>query len=520
MFSTALIKPNTVPEWLFIEYVLCALPILWLLGTRIYNLFFHKLASLPGPIAYRASGLPYVYKLITGQWPHTLKALHEEYGPIVRYSPNDVSFISAQAWNEIYGHGKPNKPTMSKDLRLYRETLTESKNILIANDADHSRMRRLLSHAFSEKALRGQEDILRSHIDKLISSLGTRADEQGETAVVDLCLWYNLLTFDVLGDLAFGEPFGCLDSGDYHPWVAIIFDGFKLSSYVQSLRRYPRAFHILKFLLPHDLIARQQVHQRQSFDKVKMRVELGAKPDDPNARKDFLSYVLRHNDERGMTADEMGENANILITAGSETTATALTATTYWLLRNPAVYQKLVNEIRSRFATEADIDAQSVCQIDYLLAALKEGLRMHPPVPSGLARQVPKGGASICDNWIAEDTKVSVSHYVAYSSTLNFTLPDQFIPERWLDTTPFANDATEVFQPFSYGPRNCIGMNLAHIEMRIALARVLWNYDLELQPASQSWHKQKIYIFWEKPALLVRVIRRKNLVQRTKTPSS
>ncbi|TGO06800.1 hypothetical protein BTUL_0510g00010 [Botrytis tulipae] len=494
--------------------------ILWLLGTWIYNSFFHKLASLPGPIAYRASGLPYVYKLATGQWPHTLKALHEKYGPIVRFAPNDVSFISAQAWNEIYGHGKPNKPTMSKDLRLYRETLTESKNILIANDADHSRMRRLLSHAFSEKALRGQEDIMQSHIDKLISSLGTRADEQGETAVVDLCLWYNFLTFDVLGDLAFGEPFGCLDSGGYHPWVAIVFDSFKLASYVQGLRRYPRAFHILKQFLPRDLVARQQTHQRQSFGKVKMRAELGAKLDDPNARKDFLSYVLRHNDERGMTPDEMGENANILITAGSETTATALTSTTYWLLRNPAVHQKLVNEIRSRFATEADIDVQSVCQIDYLLAALKEGLRMHPPVPSGLARQVPKGGASICDKWIAEDTKVSVSHYVAYSSPLNFTLPDQYIPERWLDTALFANDATEVFQPFSYGPRNCIGMNLAHAEMRMALARVLWNYDLELQPASQSWHKQKIYIFWEKPALLVRVSRRKDFVQTTKTPSS
>ncbi|KAF7880739.1 hypothetical protein EAF00_012014 [Botryotinia globosa] len=195
---------------------------------------------------------------------------------------------------------------MSKDLRLYRETLTESKNILIANDADYSRMRRLLSYTFSEKMLRGQEDIMQSHIDKLISSLGTREDEQGETAVVNLCIRYNFLTFDILGNLAFGEPFGCFDSGGYHPWVAIVFDGFKPASYIQSLRRYPRA-----------------------FGRVKMRAELGAKLDDANARKDFLSYVLHHNDERGMTPDEMGENANIPITAGSETTATAPTSTTY-----------------------------------------------------------------------------------------------------------------------------------------------------------------------------------------------
>jgi cytochrome P450 len=126
------------------------------LVTAIHNLFFHPLAAVPGPTLHAVSSLPYIEQLIRGQWPFTLKHLHEKYGPVVRVTNNDVSFISASAWKDIYGHKKAGQPAFQKDLRIYRPTLTDSTNILVANDVDHSRMRRLMAHAFSEKALRGR----------------------------------------------------------------------------------------------------------------------------------------------------------------------------------------------------------------------------------------------------------------------------------------------------------------------------------------------------------------------------
>jgi cytochrome P450 len=81
---------------------------------------------------------------------------------------------------------------------------------------------------------------------------------------------------------------------------------------------------------------------------------------------------------------------------------------------------------------------------------------------------------------------VSVQQAAAYSSPRNFHQADQFNPERWLSeatdnpASPFFSDNREVFQPFSIGPRNCIGRNLAYAEMRMILARVLWTFDLEL----------------------------------------
>ena len=307
----------------------------------------------------------------------------------------------------------------SKDSRLYRGSLTDTKSILVASDADHSRMRRLLSHAFSEKALRGQEAIMQGYVDLLVNKLTEAATSSDP--IVDMSMWYAFTTFDLIGDLAFGEPFGCLESGGYHPWVAMIFSGFKLSALNQARKRFPWLMPLTGYFLPQNLIQNQSKHFQLSFAKGRNRAMGGFKD-----RGDFMTYILRHNDERGMSPDELGENSNILIVAGSETTASLLSGTTYYLLRNPETYKKLVSEIRSTYETESDIKLSTVSNHKYLLACLDEGLRLYPPVPSALGRDVPTGGHEIEGYWIPE--KVSISHEICtetdfYSYRLLFPFP-------------------------------------------------------------------------------------------------
>lgn len=93
-----------------------------------------------------------------------------------------------------------------------------------------------------------------------------------------------------------------------------------------------------------------------------------------------------------MSLDELEANSSILIIAGSETTATVLAGVTYLLLKNPDKMKKLVEEVRTMFASEEEIDLTSVNRLTYMLACLDEALRMYPPVPTGLPREVPKGG--------------------------------------------------------------------------------------------------------------------------------
>ncbi|KAK6383769.1 hypothetical protein LTS17_003061 [Exophiala oligosperma] len=363
----------------------------------IYNLYLHPLAKVPGPKLYAASNIPYSVGLCKGTIWFDIKRFHDQYGPVVRYAPNDVSFTTVDAWKEIYGHKKWNDPNFPKDRRLYREGKTDTASILVADDADHSRVRRLISHAFSEKALRGQEGIMQSYVSLLIRRL--QAHATSSNPVVDMNKWYNFTTFDLIGDLAFGEPFGCLESEGYHPWVAMIFGGFKLSAFNQARKRFPWLMPATKYLLPSKLTQAQIEHFSLSFSKARQRAMGGFK-----YREDFMSYILRHNGEdgRGMTPDEIGENSNILIVAGSETTASLLTGTTYYLLKNPECLQLLTTEIRSTFEKEDDINLVSVGQLKYLLACLDEGLRLYPPVPSALGRDVPKGGHYIEGYFIPE----------------------------------------------------------------------------------------------------------------------
>ena len=228
-------------------------------------------------------------------------------------------------------------------------------------------------------------------------------------------------------------------------------------------------------------------------------------------RKDFMSYALRAM-ERGdsstmMSNGEMMGTFEVLMVAGSETTATLLSGVTYQLLKNPHVLKKLVAEIRSTFVHSHEITMVAVNDLKYQLAVLDEALRMMPPVGTALVRLVPSGeGEVVGGHFVPGGMRVGVPSWVASRSPLNFRDPDSFVPERWLGYIRYAEDRREASQPFSLGPRGCIGRNLAYAEMRLVLARVLFEFDLELMESSESWLENlKNFTLWQKDPLMVRL---------------
>jgi cytochrome P450 len=214
-----------------------------------------------------------------------------------------------------------------------------------------------------------------------------------------------------------------------------------------------------------------------------------------------------------MSLQEIETTFNILIIAGSETTASALAGTTGYLLKNPMCLATLVQEIRSNFEEERDINLSSVGKLPYLSAVIEKGLRIAPPVPSGLPRVTPTEGGIVCSEWLPGRTNISFSQWSAYRSPLNFSRPNEFIPERWLQSNRASQFSTDknTLQPFSFGPRNCIGKNLAYAELRLILSRMIWNFDLSFPREMQGydWANQKTYVLVEKQPLKVRLSPRK-----------
>ncbi|MCJ1235343.1 hypothetical protein MMC14_003311 [Varicellaria rhodocarpa] len=398
-------------------------------------------------------------------------------------------------YQDIYGH-RQGKRQVPKDKNFYRASNEAVQDIVASNDADHARMRRLLSHAFSESALQEQEPLITNYFDLLIRKLH-RQIEGPNKGKVDIVKWYNFTTFDLVGDLCFGESFQALKNEDYHTWIVNIFRGIKFSTVFMILKTYPNiespAFLLLS-MFPSLMKARITHYE---FTREKLERRLAQKTD----RRDFINYIQRHNDEKGMSEPEILATCRTLITAGSETTATLLSGVTFFLLKNPETLRKVTDEVRDAFAARTDINFTSVAQLPYLQACLKEALRLYPPTPSILPRRTAPEGDFVNGRFIPGNISIGVHQWSTHNSERNFKDPQKYVPERWLGDPQYADDDRSAMQPFSIGPRNCLGKNLAYAEMRSILARMLWNFDMELCVESEKWNEQKVFILWDKPPL-------------------
>ena len=314
-------------------------------------------------------------------------------------------------------------------------------------------MRKLLSHAFSDRALREQEPLLQIHVDELLAKL--REQAAGEETV-DIKRWVRFAAFDMIGDFSFGRSFDCLPHGRFAPFVENIAHSFKNIALFSVCFRFPVLATFLRLLVPsmaqdarvrHATFVRERVHQRM-VDPTPEQKE----------RKDFLSYILRHNDERGMAEDEIEQNAAVLIGAGSDTTAAVVYGTMYLLLANRKIYSRLAKEIRTAFTFKEDICIQGILdKLPYLQAVIDESLRVYPPALIGQIRIVPEKGRDLCGEWIPGGTTVLVNQYAAFRDPRNFGRADEFLPERWMGGEEWAWEHREVVQAFSVGARNCIG---------------------------------------------------------------
>jgi cytochrome P450 len=388
---------------------------------------------------------------LRGELQHYIVKLHEQYGEVVRVLPNELSFSSANASKDIYGHRKAGQPALDKFQQFYGHPFSDGvHDIVNADDATHSRMRRVFAHAFSDRALKMQEPLFLTYVNRLIEIMRETTAEEPDHKF-NMVMLYNFTTFDIMGDLTFGEPLDLLTDSTYHGWIRSMFANFKYGAYIHSIRYFPALeTALLKLLRYTPLEKKRREHGTFSSSRVDRRLEK------KEARPDIWGLVLARDDETGLSKQEMYKNAGLFMLAGTETTATLLSGLTFHLLQNPARMQKLVTEIRSSFQHENELTIERLQALPYLHACVEEGLRMYPPVTNGLPRVVPTQG-TVVDNKVVPGGTIVYSHNLAtYRNPNNFRDPYSFIPERWLDDG-YASDKKHALNPFSVGPRACLG---------------------------------------------------------------
>jgi cytochrome P450 len=187
-------------------------------------------------------------------------------------------------------------------------------------------------------------------------------------------------------------------------------------------------------------------------------------------------------------------------------TSMTLSATVFYLIHNKSVLSKLQNQVRGTFATFEEIRSGSkLNSLQLLRACIDETLRMAPPVPSHLPREILSGGMIIDGHHLPAGTVVGVAPWSIHHNPEYFPDPFRYHPNRWLvEETPTSTSAQEKRDSvahaksascaFSLGSRGCIGVRLAYLEISLALCALLWVYDIseaEEEGKSDQRRRQK-----------------------------
>ncbi|KAI6082029.1 cytochrome P450 [Hypoxylon rubiginosum] len=489
---------STTLSWTTIPTTILSAVLAWFIAVWIYNLWFHPLSQFPGPLLGRASLFYRFLHTSRGKFHVAITDAHRKYGSIVRVAPNELSFASVESWKAIYGHPAPGKNIAPKG-PFYEVFASGFRSKCVGSERDskkHSAMRKMLNPAFSQRGLLEQEEIITGIVDKFVTIIGEKGGPNSQG--INMTKWFEMNSFDILGEMAFGESFHSLDTGNLHFWAAIVLEHLYFITLIDNLRRIGWLAKTVGYLIPSSLLTRNQnsVYSRQQVEK-RLAIQ--------GSRNDFVSLLVDKVRAGEVGKEEMTAHVSTLTIAGGETVATTLASLTCFLTQNPDKLQRLVDEIRAAFKSFDEINATATQQLPYLQAVLNEGLRLFPPASGGAPRV--SLGFELHGYHIPEGAEINVSPWTVTHDEKYFSDPLGFKPERWLD--PHSTDCKEASRPFLLGPRDCLGRNFAWMELNLVLAKIIWLYDMELITKDLNWLEScQVHVLWWKPKLLVRFHRR------------
>jgi len=227
------------------------------------------------------------------------------------------------------------------------------------------------------------------------------------------------------------------------------------------------------------------LYHREQADKLLYQEidERRKNPDD--SRTDIMSMLMASRDEQGeaMTDEELRDELMTLLFAGHETTATALTWALYWIHKLPEVKEKLLAELDS---LGENLDSNAILKLPYLNAVYCETLRIYPVAMLTFRREV-TSPVSLGGHELEPGTQVMGSIYSIHHDEDLYPEPNKFRPERFLER----QFSTYEFIPFGGGTRRCIGMALAQFEMKLILAKILLDLDLNLVTSGEVKAKRR-----------------------------
>ncbi|XP_046572926.1 cytochrome P450 3A19-like [Haliotis rubra] len=329
--------------------------------------------------------------------------------------------------------------------------------------------------------------LIKSFSAKKLTKNFVRAAENGE--VVDLKQYFGAFTMDAIGSTAFGIDIDSQNdfNNSFITETKKVFDNaFLANPAVLVITLFPELTPLMKMLGMHAVPKSTKKFFTQAVtEMIKQR---RSEPKEERARRvDFLELMLNAEDDADdhhgakvsdeateksdntLTMDEVIGQAFVFFLAGYETTASTLHFIGYILATHPDVQDRLVEEVASVLGDE-EPDYDNIHGLVYMDRVINETLRLYPVVPA-VNRYISK--TTTIKGWtFPKGAFVNIPIVIMHRNPEIYPEPKKFKPERWEKTSEIN---PMLYQPFGHGPRQCIGMRLALIEVKVALVNLIRN---------------------------------------------
>ncbi|KAM9173575.1 thromboxane-A synthase isoform 2-T2 [Pangshura tecta] len=386
-------------------------------------------------------------------------------------------------------------------------------SILCLRDQRWKEVRSILTPAFSAAKIKEMTPLINQACDVLLSNLKVYADSG---KAFDIQRSYGCFTLDVVASVAFGTHVDSQKNPDdtFVKNCKKFFEFSMLRPILILIIAFPFLMIPLSWILPN----KRRDEMNGFFIKaIKNMIALRDQQDANERRRDFLQLILdarsstnyigvEHFDlvsqadvsiqdhrspvdkalpkkvQKTLSEDEIVGQAFIFLIGGYETTTNALSFATYLLATNPECQEKLLQEI-DEFSGKHDVpDYQNIRELPYLDMVIAETLRMYPPA-FRFTRETSKD-CVVMEQHIPAGAIIEIAVGPLHYNPEFWPEPEKFIPERFtaeakLQQHPFA------YLPFGAGPRSCIGMRMALLEIKMTLLRILQKFRFETSPETQ-----------------------------------
>ncbi|KAE9376093.1 pisatin demethylase [Stipitochalara longipes BDJ] len=449
-----------------------------IVGAYLVQTFrsWYRLRHFKGPLLATLSRVWLVRVISGGRMHLDFLEVNRKYGTLARVGPNDLITSDPALIKRMSAIRSPyRRSNFYVGLRFN----PSRDNIVSARDEEkHNELRTKMAAGYSGKENENLEEAVNRNIQALIDLIRTKyLSTDSKNKPLDFGRKAQYFTLDVISDLAYREPFGYMETdSDLYDYTKIVESVFVTVAMVTIFPVLNRVLNlsIMKAILPSDKDP-FGIGKIQGITKKVVAQRFG-----PNKKveRDMLGSFVAH----GLNQEDAESEIVIQITAGSDTTATAIRTTMLHLIMNPRITAKLRDEFSSNVIS-APIKDSEARQLPYLQAVVKEGLRICPPIVGLLSKEVPAEGDIIEGRFVPGGTKIGWGIFgITRDKVVWGEDADQFRPERWLEVSreKFKDMESTLELVFGYGRYQCLGKNLAMMKLNKIFVELLRQFDFNI----------------------------------------